>query len=792
MRPRIDRSLGRSNRTLAAALLAGMIFGGGSIAAARGGDPQGIHDAASRGDVAEIRRLLTTDPALRDARDDRGLTPLHIAAAQGRREAAEILLAAGAEIDAKDRNDQTPLLLSAWGGQAEMVRLLLDKGADPALSDAIGWTGLHASAFEGHLDCVRLLALPSLIELASRNGDRPLHWAINRGHLEIMRLLVEKGADSEAAGARGLKPLPLAVELGQTGIVDFLLDRGGDPLGTDPVHGRTLLHRAALRNKPDVAARLLDTGIDANAADRHGRTALDWAERLGYDEVGRRLLAAGLRAPERSPLDLTWISNAGFLVSSGGVKVLIDPVFDGIRDPETKAASRARFEAAEGPFRGIRLLIVTHYHADHLDPVLTGRFLAASPGTALFGSTKAALAYEANALPGTAARTAPRVAAATPALDRSLSVVAGGVKLEALHVLHEGESPETTEAENLAFLFEIGGWRVCDVGDIDARSRRRPDFEALRRLGDQGIDVALLPYVLIENPLGPEIVRDVLRPGLIVVTHYPEALAASLKETIRRLGDRLPPAIVFEQAMESRRIEPERSAAADAALPPRFDWRDSGIMTPVKHQMTMGSCGVFAAVAVMESLIKKATGRTVDLSEQQIINGSPDFAPSGISSVDAMKYIKIHGLALEERLPYIDRKTKDLPGGPPDHRLADYRPVYTNRLALAEKIETIKRALLDHGPVATNMVFYQDLDRYRQGVYLYDGKSEEQGGHWIVIVGWNDVPGVKNGGYWICRNSWGEKWGEDGYFNIAYGECGVDDFYFVYGVYRPGVDFQPA
>ena len=93
---------------------------------------------------------------------------------------------------------------------------------------------------------------------------------------------------------------------------------------------------------------------------------------------------------------------------------------------------------------------------------------------------------------------------------------------------------------------------------------------------------------------------------------------------------------------------------------------------------------------------------------------------------------------------------------------------------------------MDYGPVATNMIFYQDLDRYRQGVYLYDGKSEEQGGHWIVVVGWKDDPNVKNGGYWICRNSWGEKWGENGYFNIAYGECGVDDFYFVYGVYRPG------
>lgn len=220
-------------------------------------------------------------------------------------------------------------------------------------------------------------------------------------------------------------------------------------------------------------------------------------------------------------------------------------------------------------------------------------------------------------------------------------------------------------------------------------------------------------------------------------------------------------------------------------IPSCFDWRAKNIMTPVKHQMNLGSCGVFAAVAVFESLIKKETGKTVDLSEQQVINGSRDFVPSGISSVDTMKYIKQHGLVLEDRLPYQDKKTADMPAGPPDYRLTDFQYVTTNKLALAEKVRTIKRAVQEAGPVATNMIFFQDLDRHKQGVYVYDGKSEEQGGHWVVIVGWRDAPEVKNGGYWICRNSWGEKWGENGYFNIAYGECGIDDFWFVYGIFQP-------
>lgn len=220
-------------------------------------------------------------------------------------------------------------------------------------------------------------------------------------------------------------------------------------------------------------------------------------------------------------------------------------------------------------------------------------------------------------------------------------------------------------------------------------------------------------------------------------------------------------------------------------IPQYFDWQEKDIMTPVKHQMSLGSCGVFAGVVVFEALIKKETGKTVDLSEQQIINGSPDWVPSGISSVNALKFMVENGLVLEKRLPYQDKKTSKMPDGSPDYVLSEYQSVVTDKLPLPEKKQTIKQAVLEYGPVATNMIFFEDLDRYTNGVYIHDGISEEQGGHWVVIVGWKDDQQVKNGGYWICRNSWGENWEENGYFNIAYGECGVDDFWFVYGIFNP-------
>jgi C1A family cysteine protease len=228
-------------------------------------------------------------------------------------------------------------------------------------------------------------------------------------------------------------------------------------------------------------------------------------------------------------------------------------------------------------------------------------------------------------------------------------------------------------------------------------------------------------------------------------------------------------------------------ALAQDNLPAEFDWRMHEIFTPVKHQMNCGSCGEFAAVALFEALIKKETGEKVDLSEQQIVSCVAGCGClSGCSSLRALEYIKEHGIALEQDFPYLD-KDAACPGDlKSSYFLTEVYSTVIHDMKLNERIETIKRTMLEYGPLATNLGFYADLDRYKEGVYAYDGKAEAMGGHWVLIVGWKDDPRLPSGGYWICRNSWGEKWGEEGYFKSAYGDVtGIDDFYIVYGSYEP-------
>jgi len=93
------------------------------------------------------------------------------------------------------------------------------------------------------------------------------------------------------------------------------------------------------------------------------------------------------------------------------------------------------------------------------------------------------------------------------------------------------------------------------------------------------------------------------------------------------------------------------------------------------------------------------------------------------------------------------------------------------------RIDTVKSYLLNNTPVLSHMNTYDDFQRYRSGVYQYDGVSGAGYGHIILIVGWQDDNAYPFGGYWIVKNSWGDYWGENGYFKVAYEDEGFADQY---------------
>jgi len=136
-----------------------------------------IFELARTGDAGRLQALLKAQPGLVNARDARGNSPVLIAQYRDKKEAVDVLLAAGPELDIFD---------SAAIGRSGRVAEWLDR--DPALLEAkssMGFSPLALSAFFGHTDTVRVLL--------ERGADRKeaIGLAAMKGRIEILKLLKE-------------------------------------------------------------------------------------------------------------------------------------------------------------------------------------------------------------------------------------------------------------------------------------------------------------------------------------------------------------------------------------------------------------------------------------------------------------------------------------------------------------------------------------------------------------------------------------------------------------------------
>src|SRR5437899_1059282 len=105
----------------------------------------GIHDAAKGGDVATVKALIQRSPALAFSRDREGATPLHLAAQNGHKDVAEVLLGNHADVNAKN-DGTTPLHLAAHEGYKDVVEVLLAHHADVNIKTDDGVTPLDVAA----------------------------------------------------------------------------------------------------------------------------------------------------------------------------------------------------------------------------------------------------------------------------------------------------------------------------------------------------------------------------------------------------------------------------------------------------------------------------------------------------------------------------------------------------------------------------------------------------------------------------------------------------------------------
>jgi ankyrin repeat protein len=187
--------------------------------------------AAERGNAAEVRQLLGQG-ADKNARRADGATPMIAAALAQQMETVRALIDAGADLELTDHLRRNAFHAAAVNGNTRILKLTIAAGVNVHSLNRFGGTALIPACHYGHVDNVRVLLATAI----DRNHVNQFGWtalleAVILGdggarHTEIVRLLIDSGADVNRADGDGATPLAHAHRRGYTGIV-ALLERAG-------------------------------------------------------------------------------------------------------------------------------------------------------------------------------------------------------------------------------------------------------------------------------------------------------------------------------------------------------------------------------------------------------------------------------------------------------------------------------------------------------------------------------------------------------------------------------------
>ena len=236
--------------------------------------------------------------------------------------------------------------------------------------------------------------------------------------------------------------------------------------------------------------------------------------------------------------------------------------------------------------------------------------------------------------------------------------------------------------------------------------------------------------------------------------------------------------------------------APEGGFPPSLDWRSnpSGVnwMTPVRNQGACGSCVAFAAVGALEACeninVYGVPRPSYDLSEQFLFSCGGGDCDNGwyfTGTGGAFEFLMTVGVADEACYPYRSRDGHDYPC---ENRCSDWAtrvvtiPDYIAISAATRPLDDILKTYIQIEPITCVMDVYQSFYSYRLGVYQHIDGEEIVGGHGVVILGWDDTTNPPS---WICKNSWGLGWGENGYFKIRRGDSNI-------GTYAAVLDYGGA
>jgi serpin B len=227
---------------------------------------------------------------------------LHEMAKRGNLESVRTLLAKGDDVDARDERGRTPLHEAASEASTAVAQLLIGNGADVSARDEDGQTPLHEAIYEAPVSFIQLLLSHGAdVNVKDKYGRFPLDEAFSREDGEVVPdLLIRSGVQLT------VDHLILAAESGYLQIARAILDKGIDANARDE-DGRTALRAAAAEGNLEMSQLLVARGADVNAGrgQSGGRTPLHAAAERGHCQVARWLLDNGADIQARDEDDET-------------------------------------------------------------------------------------------------------------------------------------------------------------------------------------------------------------------------------------------------------------------------------------------------------------------------------------------------------------------------------------------------------------------------------------------------------------------------------------------------------
>jgi len=219
------------------------------------------------------------------------------------------------------------------------------------------------------------------------------------------------------------------------------------------------------------------------------------------------------------------------------------------------------------------------------------------------------------------------------------------------------------------------------------------------------------------------------------------------------------------------------SAKPGVEAPIYWDWRQFGIVSPVKDQGHCGSCWTFSTTGAVEAhWAILQLSRPLLLSEQQLVDCAGDFNNHGCNGglpSQAFEYIRYAGgLQTEHTYPY---QAKDGKCTFEAIKVEAIVPYGSANITSGDE-DSLLQALITHGPVSIAFEVTSDFGNYQGGVYVGSTchKDTQHVNHAVLAVGFGH-DAKNNIDYWIVKNSWSNQWGEEGYFRIQRGTnmCGL-------------------